>query len=98
MLRIYEQQGKLPVWHLMGCETNTMPGNSAIPVVADAYLKGFSGFDRGKAYEAMKVSALADDRGLKSDKPSQWGTASGDYRTHRHHLQDLRDKIQLTKR
>lgn len=68
MLRIYEQQGKLPVWHLMGCETNTMPGNSAIPVVADAYLKGFSGFDRGKAYEAMKVSALADDRGLKSYK------------------------------
>lgn len=68
MLKIYEQQGKLPVWHLMGSETNTMPGNSAIPVVADAYLKGFSGFDRKVAYEAMKATALADDRGLKSYK------------------------------
>lgn len=26
MLAIYQQQGKLPVWHLMGNETNTMPG------------------------------------------------------------------------
>jgi predicted alpha-1,2-mannosidase len=68
MLRIYEQQGKLPVWHLMGSETNTMPGNSAIPVVADAYLKGFTGFDRKVAYDAMKATALADDRGLKSYK------------------------------
>lgn len=27
MLHIYQQQGKLPVWHLMGCETNCMVGN-----------------------------------------------------------------------
>ena len=44
MLAIYQQQGKLPVWHLMGNETNTMPGYSAIQVVADAYLKGIKGF------------------------------------------------------
>ncbi len=44
MLKIYEQQGKLPVWHLVGNETNTMPGNSAFPVIADAALKGFNGF------------------------------------------------------
>lgn len=48
MLRIHEQQGKLPVWHLMGCETDCMVGNPAIPVVADALLKGFGGFDRRK--------------------------------------------------
>lgn len=65
MLRIYEQQGKLPVWHLMGNETNTMPGNSALPVMADAVLKGFSGFDANAALEAMKTSALLDERGLK---------------------------------
>ena len=64
MLRIHEQQGKLPVWHLMGCETDCMVGNPAIPVVADALLKGFGGFDRAKAYEAMKSSAMRDDRGL----------------------------------
>jgi predicted alpha-1,2-mannosidase len=64
MLKIYQQQGKLPVWHLMANETNTMPGNSALPVIADATLKGFSGFDAGAAFEAMKVSAMRDDRGL----------------------------------
>jgi predicted alpha-1,2-mannosidase len=65
MLRIYEQQGKLPVWHLMGNETNTMPGNSSFPVIADAYIKGFDGFDAGLALDAMKASALRDERGLK---------------------------------
>ena len=65
MLAIYQQQGKLPVWHLMGNETNTMVGNPAIPVIADAYLKGFNGFDRDLAYEAMKKSAMLDERGLK---------------------------------
>ncbi|HEY9046822.1 MAG TPA: GH92 family glycosyl hydrolase, partial [Ohtaekwangia sp.] len=65
MLKIHEQQGKLPVWHLMGNETNTMPGNSAFPVMADAYLKGFRGFDGAHVLAAMKASALRDDRGLK---------------------------------
>jgi predicted alpha-1,2-mannosidase len=65
LLTIYKQQGKLPIWHLMGNETNTMPGNSAFPVIADAYLKGFDGFDANLALEAMKASVLRDDRGLK---------------------------------
>ena len=65
MLAIYQQQGKLPVWHLMGNETNTMPGYSAVPVVADAYLKGFKGFDANLAFEALKTTAMQDERGLK---------------------------------
>lgn len=64
MLHIYRQQGKLPVWHFMGCETNTMVGNPGIAVVADAMLKGFEGFDRDLAYEAMKTSAMLDERGM----------------------------------
>lgn len=40
-LAIYKQQGKLPVWHLHGNETNTMVGYSAVPVLVDAYLKRF---------------------------------------------------------
>jgi predicted alpha-1,2-mannosidase len=64
MLAIYQQQGKLPVWHLAGNETNTMPGNSGIHVVVDAYLKGFRGFDTALAWEAVKVSAMLDERGL----------------------------------
>jgi predicted alpha-1,2-mannosidase len=64
MLAIYQQQGKLPVWHLMGCETDCMVGNPAIPVVADALLKGYNGFDKELAFEAMKQSAMLDERGL----------------------------------
>ncbi|TJZ60641.1 glycoside hydrolase family 92 protein [Sphingobacterium olei] len=65
MLRIYQEQGKLPVWHLVGNETDCMVGNPGIIVVADAYLKGITGFDKDLAYEAMKTSAMKDDRGLK---------------------------------
>lgn len=64
MLAIYQQQGKLPIWHLHGNETNTMVGYSAVPVIADAYLKGFRGFDAELAFEAMKTSAMLDERGL----------------------------------
>ena len=63
MLAIYREQGKLPVWHLHGCETDCMVGNPGIPPVADAIVKGFDGFDRELAFEAMKVSANRDDRG-----------------------------------
>lgn len=65
MLTIYKEQGKLPVWHLMGCETNCMVGNGGISVVADAMLKGYKGFDHELAFEAMKNSAMLDERGLK---------------------------------
>lgn len=64
MLDIYDQQGKLPVWHLHGNETNTMVGYHAVPVIADAYLKGFRGFDAEKAFQAMKSFAMRDERGL----------------------------------
>lgn len=57
MLSIYDQQGKLPIWPLVGGETNQMPGYSAIPVIADAYLKGFKGFDSERALNAMVASA-----------------------------------------
>ena len=64
MLAIYQQQGKLPVWPLMGNETNCMVGYSAVPVIADAYFKGFKGFDPSEAYESMKTTSMRDDRGL----------------------------------
>ncbi len=60
MLMIYQQQGKLPVWHLRGNETNTMVGYSAVPVVVDACLKGFEGIDYELAYEAVKATAMGD--------------------------------------
>ena len=64
MLNIWHEQGKLPVWHLMGCETNCMVGNPAIPVLADLVLKGLT-TKREEALAAMKASAMLDERGLK---------------------------------
>ncbi|MBN8850291.1 MAG: sugar hydrolase [Sphingobacteriales bacterium 50-39] len=64
MLAIYQQQGKLPVWHLMGCETNTMPGTSGVQVVAEAYLKGYRGFDTALALAAIKGSDMRNEAGL----------------------------------
>lgn len=65
MLSIFDQQGKLPIWALVGSETNTMPGYSAVPVIADACLKGIGGFDAERALNAMVASAVnADQRGV----------------------------------
>lgn len=58
MLSIYDQQGKLPVWYLMNGETNTMPGYNSVPIVADAYLKGFKGINGNRVLEAMKATAI----------------------------------------
>jgi predicted alpha-1,2-mannosidase len=49
--------GILPVWQFQGRETWTMIGYHAVPVVADAYLKGIGGFDANQALDAMVASA-----------------------------------------
>lgn len=65
MLHIHQQQGKLPVWHLMGCETNCMVGNPGVPVVADAILKDIKGFDPELAFKALKESSMLPERGME---------------------------------
>ena len=49
--------GILPVWQFQGRETWTMIGYHAVPVIADAYLKGIRGFDADAALDAMVASA-----------------------------------------
>ncbi len=61
MLAFYEQHGFLPVWPLVGNETNTMIGYHAVPVIVDAYLKGFRGYDVQEAYKAIVKSATVDN-------------------------------------
>jgi alpha-1,2-mannosidase, putative len=63
MLNIFNQQGKLPVWHLMGNETDCMVGNPGIPVLTDIALKGFD-VDKNAIFTAAKKSAMLDDRGM----------------------------------
>ena len=49
--------GILPVWSFHGQETWTMIGYHAVPVIADAYLKGIPGIDGNAALDAMVASA-----------------------------------------
>ncbi len=49
--------GILPVWQFHGRETWTMIGYHAVPVIADAYMKGLRGFDADAALDAMVKSA-----------------------------------------
>nr|WP_249665358.1 GH92 family glycosyl hydrolase [Mucilaginibacter sp. Bleaf8] len=64
MLAVYQQQGSLPMWHLMGNDNYCMVGYSAVPVIADAILKSYKGFDLNLAYEAMKKTAMRDTLGI----------------------------------
>ena len=52
LINIQKQQGRLPVWHLMGNETDCMPGNAGISVLADLVLKGFVP-NKKEAFAAM---------------------------------------------
>ncbi|MBN2577993.1 MAG: GH92 family glycosyl hydrolase [Pirellulales bacterium] len=62
MLAHYRQfnQHCLPVWSLAGNETWCMIGIHSIPVIAEAYAKGFRRFDAEAAYQAMRDSMMQD--------------------------------------
>ena len=60
MLAHHKVAGYLPVWALWGQENNCMIGNHAIPVIVDAYMKGFKGFDANEALQAMIESTTKD--------------------------------------
>ena len=55
--RRHSPYGLLPVWSFHGQETWTMIGYHAVPVIADAWLKGIRGFDANAALDAMTASA-----------------------------------------
>ncbi len=63
MLAIADEQGRLPVWHLWGNETDCMVGNPGVVVVADAIVKNIPGFDRERAFEAIRRTAMNEGRG-----------------------------------
>lgn len=65
MIDHYKVQGFLPIWTLWGKDNYCMIGNHAIPVMVEAYLKGFGGFDAEEAFEAIKASLTFSHR--KSD-------------------------------
>ena len=65
MLDHFDAQGHLPIWTLAGKENFCMIGNHSIPIIAEAILKGFDGFDAKRALNAMVVTS--DKKLPKSD-------------------------------
>jgi predicted alpha-1,2-mannosidase len=61
MLAFYQESPDhaLPMWPLANQETWGMIGYHSVPVIYDAYEKGFRGFDAKLAFEAMTNTALS---------------------------------------
>jgi len=84
MLQMYKEGGRLPMWP-NPAETNIMIGTHADEVIADAYVKGFRGFDAKLAYKAMLHDAMDPplmdtslryaDRDLWTDYEAQAGVS-----------------------
>lgn len=53
-----EVQGYLPIWGLWGKENFCMVANHGVSVVAEAYAKGFRGFDAERAFNAIKQTQI----------------------------------------
>ncbi len=62
-LRIYQQRGDLPVWELVGNETDCMIGYHSVSVILDAYRKGIRNFDAKLALEAMITTSKLNEYG-----------------------------------
>ena len=65
MLAFKREYGYLPVWTLHANETMCMIGYHSIPVIVDAYMKGFRKYDAEEAFDAMKRSAMSNIMGLQ---------------------------------
>ncbi|OQX97483.1 MAG: alpha-mannosidase [Bacteroidetes bacterium 4572_117] len=63
----YDETGLLPVWSMVGNETNMMIGYHAVPVIVDAYFKDIK-MNKEKAYEACKQTALSNAWDLEEYK------------------------------
>lgn len=56
LLKMYEQDGFLPIWPVALRDSGTMIGASAEIIIADAYVKGVRDYDVELAYEAVSRS------------------------------------------
>jgi len=54
MLQHFDIAHALPIWTLWGKESYAMIADHSVPVIVDASLKGIKGFDKEKAFAAIK--------------------------------------------
>jgi putative alpha-1,2-mannosidase len=55
-----EQDGWLPKWAIVGGDASQMNGDSADPIIADAYAFGVRGFDAGAALAMVKGATQSE--------------------------------------
>lgn len=61
-----EELGFIPIWGLWGKDNYCMVANHGVSIVAEAYHKGFRGFDAERAFQAIKNTQTKSHK-LKSD-------------------------------
>jgi len=75
----HKAQGYLPIWTAWGQENHCMIGNHSIPVIVDAYNKGFDGFDYHEAMTAMVESSTENHLNSDWDLYNKYGYYPFDY-------------------
>ena len=76
LLRVYERNGYLPIWGLRGTDTHCMIGHHAVPVIVDAYLKGFRDYDVNLAWRAVQDSLTREHTAVND---ATWGLLKEDW-------------------
>lgn len=61
-----EKLGWIPIWGLWGKDNYCMVANHGVSIIAEAYHKGFRGFDAERAFNAIKQTQTVSHK-LKSD-------------------------------
>ena len=79
MIEHQQMKGFLPIWTLWGAENYCMIANHAIPVIADAILKGSKGFDFDQAYSAIKSSSTLSHTGSNWELYNKYGYYPTDF-------------------
>lgn len=65
LLKKHQEGGIFPMWDLASNYTGTMIGYHAVPVIVDAYTKGYRDFNIQEAYKACLRTAEYDTTGIK---------------------------------
>lgn len=65
LIQKHREGGIFPMWELGGNYTGTMIGYHAVPVVVDAYMKGYRNFDVNEALKACRRTAEYDTANIK---------------------------------
>ncbi len=73
MVAHQQAQGYVPIWTLWGKENHCMIANHSVPVIVDAFLKGFSGFDAEAAFQAIKTSLTVKHQKSDWDVYTKYG-------------------------